>query len=348
MKFYKTLQLAVIAIISLNSLKSLADLPEFKTADVQFWGDLFLSKRVLKKTGTTISEPNVFQNIEPLLKTAHVNIVNFEGVVSNSFVPFEMKSFLLNMPSDIPNILAASNIKYATLANNHSLDFGEQGLWGTMAALEEVGIEYAGAGANLRESLIPLIIPIRTKTLCVMPFSRTLPASFWAKKNKAGTAYLDFEKTTLELKKCIDAGFFTVAVFHWGAELMPKPKEYQQKLARLVIDAGVDVVIGHHPHILQTVEIYKNKLIAYSIGNFAFGSLTKNRIQEGMAVRINLPTKALSKTRIELVPINVDNNEVAFYPTLFASEELEALSKQMPKDKRCSFQKEKISWVCIL
>src|SRR5690606_25389178 len=110
---------------------------------------------------------------------------------------------------------------------------GYLGLFETKVSLEDAGIETLGAGANLEEAVQPKIIVSGGRSICLLAFSRTLPESFWAKKDRAGTAYVDFTATGKMIRSCAEAGHFTIPIYHWGQELASQPKEYQQTLARL-------------------------------------------------------------------------------------------------------------------
>ncbi len=113
-----------------------------------------------------------------------------------------------------------------------------------------------------------------------------------------------------------------IVSFHWGGELVTELRDYQEALGRRAIDVGADLVFGHHPHVLQGVEVYKGKLIAYSLGNFAFGSYSKNA-RTSAILRVTFQGKGIK--RAELIPINVFNHEVAFQPQVLKGEAAEAV-----------------------
>jgi len=299
-----------------------------KTASLQIFGDLYIPQRVIKETNTNQYSPAVFSKIKRLMASSKQNVANFEGVATLTNMPLELKKFLLKMPIWIGQALKAAGIDTVSLANNHALDFGESGLFSSQVSLNRAGIETFGAGINKKEAARPVFLPVGRKIGCLLSFSRTLPASFWAKDKKAGTSFLSYKETETEIKRCSALGYFTVAIFHWGAEMTNTPKTYQIELARLSIDAGADLVVGHHPHILQTIEVYKGKPIFYSIGNFAFGSYTIKSPQEGMSVRVSLPRK--KPVIYDLVPINVQNNQVKFFPKLFQKDEENPLDPLIP------------------
>jgi poly-gamma-glutamate synthesis protein (capsule biosynthesis protein) len=120
-----------------------------------------------------------------------------------------------------------------------------------------------------------------------------------------------------DLKKFKSDSNLLVVSFHWGGELLTMPKEYQIMLAHQVIDAGADVILGHHPHIIQGVEIYRGKVIAYSLGNFIFGSYSES-VKESMLLEFHLGPMGIEKCRI--YPLWVYNREVEFQPRLLAGE----------------------------
>jgi poly-gamma-glutamate synthesis protein (capsule biosynthesis protein) len=300
-------------------------------ADLQIFGDLFIPAHVAAKTGTTAASPAIFAASQALLDSSRHNIANFEGVASAALVPLELKKYLLRMPVWIPSVLKKAGFHAVGLANNHSMDFGYTGLLDTKIGLAQAGIESFGAGENIQDAAQPIFLPIGNRIACLFSMTRTLPASFWATEQRAGSAYLDYSQTKRTIESCSKLNYFTVVIFHWGQEMIHAPKTYQVELAQLSIDAGADVVIGHHPHVLQEVTSYKGKPIFYSIGNFAFGSDTKTSPQEGMAVRISLSKQADARPHFGLVPLNVQNSLTDYIPRLFGEQESNPLDGLIPK-----------------
>jgi poly-gamma-glutamate capsule biosynthesis protein CapA/YwtB (metallophosphatase superfamily) len=113
------------------------------------------------------------------------------------------------------------------------------------------------------------------------------------------------------IEECESRADLTVVTFHWGGEKWTKPKPYQIEYAHRVIDLGADLVIGHHPHVLQGLELYKNRLIAYSLGNYAFGSYSENS-RDSVILRAQISPAGLVNAR--LLPICVLNSQVQFQP----------------------------------
>lgn len=160
------------------------------------------------------------------------------------------------------------------LANNHIWDYGEQGFLDTLAAVDKAGFSRVGAGRNLDEAMKPVFKTVNGIKIGFLGFTSTFPDQAWAKKKRPGVAYSDFglfPEVIRRVKKDCDV---LVVSLHGGVELDDAPNEVQKDFGKTAVDAGADVVIGHHPHVIQPVEIYKGKPILYSIGNFLFVSPT--------------------------------------------------------------------------
>ena len=161
-----------------------------------------------------------------------------------------------------------------TLANNHALDFGTDALLDTCDTLDQAGIYHVGAGRNLEEACEPVIITEKGENIGFLGASRVIPVGSWnASASKPGMLTTYDPSLLLEqidhLKETCD---YVVVYVHWGIEKKDRPEEYQRSLGKQYIDAGADLVIGSHPHVLQGIEYYKGKPIVYSLGNFIFGS----------------------------------------------------------------------------
>ena len=300
-------------------------------ADLQFFGDLYIPSHVQNEI-----EPGfVLDDIHELLRTSQANIVNFEGAATQAFIPMRSKQYVLRMPLNTAERLSVRGITHATLANNHAMDWGLQGLFDTMTTLEKAGIGIAGAGMNATEASQPLILrrPGRPD-FCINAVSRTFPKEFWAGPSSPGSANPELPELVETIRQQRLRGCVPLVSIHWGSELTRTPQSYQRRMARHLVDAGAAAVIGHHPHLLQEIEIYKNAPIFYSIGNFAFGTRPIKGKQEGLAVRI----KAHPDGHLDFqgVAINVSNSKVQFKPRLFKMGEADPLSRFRTKNLRCS------------
>jgi poly-gamma-glutamate capsule biosynthesis protein CapA/YwtB (metallophosphatase superfamily) len=277
-------------------------------------GDLMLGGR----TGPFLAQygPDYpFQNVLSVLRQADLVAGNLESPISSRGTAVENKKFTLRAGPLAGPALKSAGIRVVSLANNHAMDFGPIALEDTLAALEENQILYTGAGVDLDDARAPAIVKIKGKTLAFLSYSLTFPLEFFASAGRAGTApgYADFVKADIE--KVRPLADLVVVSFHWGSELLTAAKDYQIDLGHRAIDWGADLVLGHHPHVLQELEVYKGHLIAYSLGNFVFGS-ESNRTNYSMILLLTFRENSLVK--VEAVPIDVNNYRVQYQPKVLA------------------------------
>lgn|GEM_PF-928954 len=301
--------------------------------DLQFFGDVFVPAGVLNLTKKPHESFTLLRHLRPLIQSGGANIVNFEGAATTAQFSKEEKSHLLRTSMRVPAALSQAGIVGITLANNHSMDYGLQGLFDTIALSEKAKLRTTGAGASEADALRPMIISTDRTTYCIFAISRTFPMSFWATPHRPGTGTVSIKDAPALVSSCDGPHDFVVASVHWGRELSRDVQPYQRALAHAMIDGGAIAVVGHHPHILQEVEVYKGKPIFYSLGNFIFGSRPKVGGQEGMAVGIRRTSDRNFEFRI--TPINVDNRVVHFVPRLFGPGEEDPVAAFLVNTKGC-------------
>ncbi len=249
-----------------------------------------------------------------VLNNANILVGNLEVPLSNRGSEYTKKTWILRADPRTIGALTKAGFDVLTLANNHIMDYGPIALQDTFAALDNAKIARTGAGMNLNEARQPAMFttPDGTK-FAFLSYSLTYPEIFWANSSRPGTPYGDPAVFVPDIKKAKSLVDHVVVSFHWSDELQYYPSAYQKNYGRLCIDAGASVVLGHHPHVLQGIEIYKNRLIAYSLGNFVFGSYSK-RVKDSIILEIDCAKDRLLQAKI--YPINVLNPEVQFQPRL--------------------------------
>lgn len=193
-----------------------------------------------------------FQNVRSILEADDLSIVNMEGTLTESTTRKD-KTFAFKAPPEYASILSGSSVEAANLANNHSYDYGDQSYTDTSNTLEEAGITTFG----YEHVKILEIKGIKVGLTGIYELAEHLEKKQQVQENIAA------------LKQ--SGAQLIIVNFHWGIEKEYVPNETQKELARYAVDQGADLVIGHHPHVLQGVEKYKGKYIAYSLGNFCFG-----------------------------------------------------------------------------
>lgn len=302
-------------------LVAAAEPPAANTITIAAVGDIMLGHRAepyLLKEGPGYP----FVNVLPVLRQAQLVVGNLESPISKRGTAVENKQFTLRVGPVAVEALNAAGIGVVTLANNHILDFGPLALQDTLTALGENNILFTGAGMDLDDARTPAFLKVKDRTIAFLSYSLTFPLEFYAAKGRPGTApgYKEYVRRDIEAVR--PRADLVVVSFHWGAELMTTAKDYQKDLGRKAIDWGADLVLGHHPHILQELEVYRGRLIAYSLGNFVFGSESD---KTNTSIILLCTFKGKTLVRVEAVPLDVNNYRVAYQPRVLAGSRADAL-----------------------
>jgi poly-gamma-glutamate capsule biosynthesis protein CapA/YwtB (metallophosphatase superfamily) len=198
-----------------------------------------------------------------------------------------------------------------SIANNHSGDFGPEAFVETMRHLSVAGLPFFGAGLNLRQAHNALILERNGFKVALLGYDEFLPRRFEAGPTTPGVAWSEDEQVVFDIRAARAKGADLVIPFmHWGWEYEATPSERQQRLARLMLDAGADAVIGAHPHVTQTVELYKGKLIVYSLGNFVFDGFTAEDTTTGWLAGLEFDGSGLVRWHTEVFRINPEGTPV--------------------------------------
>ena len=192
------------------------------------------------------------QNVKDIFSTDDLTIANFEGTLTDSDER-EDKTFAFKAPASYASILTGGSVEAVNTANNHSHDYGEQSFNDTLAALDDAGIVHFGYD----ETAVMDVKGIKVGLVGIYELYDHLEREQQLKDNIA--------------KVKADGAQLIVVIFHWGNETETVPDSNQTTLGRIAIDEGADLVCGHHPHVLQGIETYKDRNIVYSLGNFCFG-----------------------------------------------------------------------------
>jgi len=249
---------------------SSGDMDAGNTVKMSFGGDVIFAGKVgelLMKKG--YDYPYAF--LDGMFTRDDLTVVNLETPVTERGTAAN-KRFVFKSAPQALDAMKAAGVDAVNLANNHSLDQGVQGLEDTFSHLETRGIPYVGAGLNEEAAYTAQYFERNGMTIALLGFTRVMPEHSWrAGKDRPGVASVYDSKEGLQaIAEADKKADIVVVVVHWGRERESAADDNQQSLGRSFIDAGADLVIGGHPHVLQGIEPYKGKWIAYSTGNFIF------------------------------------------------------------------------------
>ena len=284
--------------IRVVSNSTIIDTPiESKGIKILFVGDIMLDRGVsfyAEQKGKEV----LFKNMKELFNKQDAIIANLEGTLTNNISVAKKNNKVLRFtfdPSFAP-LLKSLGFSALSLANNHTSDFGIDGYNQTVYNLNLNNIKYFGSASNDINLSTKLII--KDKTFCLVGYHDLYTY-------KEAPVIKEIEKIKNE------CNHITVLA-HWGVEYSVIPNERQISLAHKFIDIGADLIIGAHPHVVQTNEIYKNKAIFYSLGNFMFDQSFSYNTEHGLMVELEIDK---DKTVFNLIPTYVKEAEVSIDET---------------------------------
>jgi hypothetical protein len=280
-----------------------------------------------------------FQRLRPLLQRANYVVANMETPATDLTVsPLTDKHYVhRTSPAEAPPAYARNGIRAVGLANNHSMDYGAAGIIHTFDALRANGIRLFGAGPDLAEAEKPLILRIPSaggppRHVAVFAMFEYRPDfdgqhSFYATPARPGVAKIDparFEELARTAREKYE-NLLVVAFAHWGKNYAWRSPA-QAQMGRALIEAGADLVLGHHGHNFQEIERYRGKWILYGIGNFLFNSLGRfkefgNLPPYGLGVELDFPPGGSGEILARLYPLLVDNTRTNYQPHIPAAAE---------------------------
>jgi len=268
--------------------------------------------------------PLYFAGVRPVLEAADLALVNLECPFTERGKKLA-KNFNFRARRELVEILKSGSVDAVTLANNHLMDYGREGLEDTITTLDDAGIAHFGAGENLDAARRPLVVERNGLRLGFLGYyfqdARDMlePKALFATRRRAGVAGCykklacvrkQIEEDVTRLAQQVDVA---IPFFHWGQEGSYEVRDYQIELAHLCVDLGCRVVLGSHPHRLQGIELYKEAPIFYSLGNFVLGGNKDPQDKLSMIVRLRVTRAGAGD--VELVPIQVTRwPEAPFQP----------------------------------
>ncbi|MSQ66044.1 MAG: CapA family protein [Limnohabitans sp.] len=268
---------------------------------------VFAGDTVLDDTAGKIIEQggDPFSDVAAYLGQADIRITNLECVISTRGETGGDKMYTFNAhPRVIP--VLQRHFDAVTLANNHSGDFGPVAFADMLALLQQAGMAQAGGGLNLKQAHAPLVFTRRGLRIAVLSYNEFHPRSFEAGHDLPGVAWSEDQQVIADIQAArrVHRADLVIPVMHWGWENERKANPRQRRLARLMIDAGADAVIGGHPHVTQDVSVYKGKPVIYSVGNFVMKETDNDFQRKSWLLKLYLDKQGVS--RFETLPVSID------------------------------------------
>ncbi len=289
-QIFATIVASVAALFNFNVFPAHAA-PEVRSSHVSilFGGDMMLD-RSIRSIAKEKGGDFIFSCIDPLLEDENLVVANLEGPmtdhasVSIGTVSGSIENMTFTFPTSTADLLYAHNIRLVNLGNNHIENFGQSGVSSTTAALEDARVGYFGD-----------------------------PLDFTVAAEEVGGVFLSFinynefgGNATTTVRQIIEVrgkGRLPIVYTHWGVEYSSTTPEYIRALAHRFVDAGAEIIIGSHPHVVGEREFYKEKYIYYSLGNLIFDQYWDDAVSHGLTVRVALDSSGVMY--VEEIPVEL-------------------------------------------
>jgi len=264
-----------------------------------------------------------FSAVLPILQRAPIVLGNLEGPLAQK-AQKQNRNFSYRVKPKVATSVLRAGINVVTLANNHLVDCGREGVLETLEALAAAGVTPLGAAANQNAAHEPVIREAGGVRIGLLGY-------YWNRRcaataNLPGSAMGVFEELETDIRQLRTRVDRVVVTFHWGRPYNPEPSPRARAKARFAIDCGAHAIVGHHPHIIQAFEVYRRCPIFYSIGNFAFGS--GNSRAEGLMLGFRFEE---ARTLVNVYPLYVKNRDprVNYQPKLVRGEAAERMLRRL-------------------
>ncbi len=317
-----------------------------------FAGDVYVGKRSqpILEAGAKLAE-----SLTPVVVASDALIANLEGPITTATArAFPDQRFTHRMDPSVTKLLGTWGVRGVTLANNHSMDFGTQGMTDTKAALNAAGIHSAGAGNNWIEAEAPMVFEKSGIKVHVLSFNATFPEAAWAGATTPGVAYPFQSRLRERIQASAKEADYVAVAFHWGTESERALRDYQPILANMALDAGAQFVYGHHVHIAQAIKHTERGTVAFGLGNFVFDSYS-HKAGFGLAAVVTICKRSPAaqvtpagrtptpQPAVVFVPLNTNNfvNKFMTRP-MTKAEFLKASADYIPQG---DFPKETLFWL---
>ncbi len=212
--------------------------------------------------------------VTKLLRSADIATANLEGAIARTGAPVPDKQYHFRGSTRfLRGAATAGGLDVVTVANNHSLDFGKAGLLATLNAVRAVHLRSIGGGANLARARQPVVLTVGGLRVALLGYTDIRPAGFDAGPSSPGAAPAEPTYVSTDVARAHKHADVVVVWFHWGVQNARKPDARQALLARTALQAGASLVLGAHPHVLQSLKRSPHSLVAWSLGNFVFPSV---------------------------------------------------------------------------
>ncbi|MCK5475692.1 MAG: CapA family protein [Candidatus Pacebacteria bacterium] len=286
-------------------------------------GDIMLSREVERKMINNGDFKYPFLKTAEKTKTGDIIFGNLEtSIINGRAIRNNEMVFRTDLRAVEGLVFAGFNV--LSLANNHIMNFGRDGLESTIKTLDENNISHIGAGMSEEEIYKPVIKDIKGTKFAFLGFTYNFDQRRSSDGDIYGMANMSITKMEENVKKTKSKNDIVIVSMHAGTEYKTSSSSFQENFAQKAIDAGADLIIGHHPHVVQNVQKYKQGYIIYSLGNFVFDQMWSNETRLGAIAEITFQNKKIKS--IEFIPVKIYDYS---QPTILEGTEAEMILERL-------------------
>lgn len=271
------------------------------TVRIAFVGDVMLADGPGREIA---SGRDPFEHVAARLRQADLRVGNLECVIARGGRALNKPWTFRAHPRVLP--VLKRHLDVVSVANNHVGDFGREAFAEMLGHLDASGIPRVGGARNLAEAHRPLIIEKNGLRIALLAYNEFFPRSFEADAGEPGSAWSDDERVVEDIRRARSEhrADLVIPFMHWGTEDDPVANDRQRQLARRMIDAGADAVVGTHPHVVQDAEVHRGKPIVYSLGNFVFDGFESLAHRTGWMLFLTADRRGVREWHVE--PVRTD------------------------------------------
>ena len=292
-------------ISSVIESRSLAEIKNSDETTIAFVGDIMLDRGVYSKF---IKNGNgdyyfPFEKIKSDLSKYDLIFGNLEGPISDKGEDLH-NLYSFEMDPNFAPVLREVGFKVLSVANNHINNWGKIAMEDTFYRLKENKIIVSGGGMNEDEAYNADIVDVNKTKIAFLSFSQFGAGQYDAVASSSGIAVIRQEKIEKSIREARNIADVIVVSYHFGEEYKKDPNDFQKKWAKIAIDAGADLVVSGHPHVVETLEQYRNVFIAYSLGNFIFDQYFSPETMSGGLLEVKIKDKKIISVNMRKVQMN--------------------------------------------
>ncbi len=268
-----------------------------------FVGDIMLSRKIGEIMEAKKDWNYPFALLGNTIKSADIAFANFENPISDRGILSGSKYSFRANPAAVQG-LANTGFDVVSVANNHIWDYGRDAVVDTMHILKSAGISYVGAGEDFSTAHTPVIKNINGVKIAYLGYTNLVSLSVTTESSRPEINFIDMVQIRKDIALAKQQADVVIVSYHWGEEYNTTHTVFQEEIGHQTIDAGANLVIGHHPHVVEEVEKYHGGYIAYSLGNFVFDQNFSTDTSHGGLLEVTIINKKINTVKLLNVLFN--------------------------------------------